>query len=111
MPTKAAKTRVLMGSGGKGYLRYSLSTRRSSGHAAALGAPGGGGRGRTSRPVADARNSLDNAGLSGVVLDLGAQARDVHVNIAARQVVRACRDGLGDLGPREGPARSAHEKR
>src|ERR687898_3180605 len=106
MPTKAAKTRVLMESGGKGYFRYSLSTRRSSGHAAALGAPGrGGGRGRTSRPIADARNSLNNAGLSGVVLDLGAQARDVHINIAARPVVRPHRHGLGDLGPRGGPAR------
>src|ERR671916_3345168 len=103
MPTKAAKTRVLMESGGKGYFRYSLSTRRSSGHAAALGAPGGGGgRGRTSRPVADARNSLDNARLSGVVLHLGAQARDVHVKIAARPAGRPRRDGVGDLGARGG---------
>src|SRR5215212_4112264 len=84
--------------------------RRSPDHA--LGALGGSFGGRTtSRPVADARDGLDDAGLFGVALDLGAQARDVHVYVTARQIVRARRDGLGDLGTREGPARAPHEER
>src|SRR5215208_5431463 len=115
MPTSAANTRARKESSGKECFRRHLATRRSSrassgvevAHATVLlGALGGSFGGRTtSRPVADARDGLDDAGLFGVALDFGAQARDVHVYVTARQIVRARRDGLGDLGTREGPAR------
>src|SRR5918997_2234238 len=61
-------------------------------------------------PVTDARDGLYDLGPRRVALDLGPEPADVDVYVAARQIVRARGDGLGDLGAREGLPRSPHEQ-
>src|ERR687893_2333064 len=62
-------------------------------------------------PVTDARDGLYDLGPRRVALDLGPEPADVDVYVAARQIMRPRGDGLGDLGPREGLPRTAHEER
>src|SRR5918998_5110477 len=99
MPTSATKMRALKPSAGKN-LRFSCLAPMSS---PLLDRPG--------RPVADARDCLDDLRPRGVALDLGPEPADVDVYVAAGQVVRARRDGLGDLGTREGLPRTPHKER
>src|SRR5918997_1940133 len=61
-------------------------------------------------PVTDARDGLYDLGPRRVALDLGPEPADVDVYVAARQIVRARGDGLGNLGAREGLPRSPHEQ-
>src|SRR5215207_6106783 len=65
---------------------------------------------RPGRPVADARDGLYDHRLRRVVLDLGPEPADVDVYVAACQVMRAGRDGFGDLGPRKSLPRASHQE-
>src|SRR4028118_1973806 len=66
---------------------------------------------RPSGPVTHARHGLYDLRPRRVALDLGPQPAYVDVYVAAGRVVRARRDGLAYLGPREGLPRTAHEQR
>src|SRR5918997_4598971 len=102
MPTSATKMRALKPSAGNNP-RFSRWAPMRPAPPPLLDRPG--------RPVADARDCLNDLGPRGVALDLGPEPADVDVYVAAGQIVRARRDGLGDLGAREGLPRTPHEER
>src|SRR5215212_5881615 len=98
IPTSATKIRALRPSAGSSFL---LSFSPIVLLHCQL--PGG--------PVTDARDGLYNLRLRRVTLELGPQPADVDVYVTAGQIVRARRDSLGDLGPRESLPRTAHQQR
>src|SRR5829696_2793967 len=100
MPTSATKIRALKLSAGS-PLSPLLSIALL--HPPALGRSGG--------SVADARDGPYDLGPRRVALDLGPQAADVDVYVAAGEVVRPRGDRLGDLGARERLPRTPHQER